>query len=200
MRKRRYAFTLLEVVISLWILGMLLTFVFNLFTKTQVSKNQIRALQESVLQTSLFQNRMTQLFSQCKQGEEEGAFQLLKESNTLGPSLCFAIENAIDPQPQFCDDLHCHLYLGTDQRLYLTTWKEETMPRSEILLESVETLSFQFYHGEQKKWAGALPEKDKRVPKIFKVLLNVNKESLEFAFFPSNAAQRINYTQPKSIP
>ena len=78
MNIKKRAFTLLEVMISLVLVGILLSFLFSFFRQTLAAKGQAKVLKEKIMQRELFQLRLNQFFMRSAK-EKKASF---RPSNT----------------------------------------------------------------------------------------------------------------------
>ena len=158
-KKQRFSFTLLEVVISLVLTGMLLSFLFGFFWHISVAKNQNKILKEKVLTSELCRLRLNHLFSHFN--EQKGCFlATLSHPEAIGPALLVYCDQGIDPDAAFSGALHSMLYKTRDNRLCLCRWSKGRIPKVDTLLSKVEDVSYAFFSG--KEWTSTWPKKKEK--------------------------------------
>lgn len=171
--------------ISLTLLGMLLTCLFTSFLHSLKSKNEINALKEKVLSMELFQLRLDHLFEHFTQ-EEDCFLANLPHIEAVGSALFIYCDHGIDPDPAFSGRLHNMLFKTRDSKVCLCYWSSEHKPKVETLLTGVQELAFEFFNG--KKWQTLWPKnkKDEAFPLLVKIsILLQGKDEKRQEFFYS---------------
>lgn len=185
-RKQRAAFTLLEVAISLFLVGILLTCLFQFFVQSAKLKAKTHALKEKVLKLDLFEMRLHQLFDDFSY-EKNGFTASIPHPDAIGPALCFYAENGVDPDPLFSGPLHHMLFLTRAHCVGLCTWSKNNTPKVAILLNDVKELSFAFFSGTQ--WEAHWPKSKEEAPfpPMLKISVLMQGEGREYFFsLPEN--------------
>ncbi len=180
MKKSSRAFTLLEVMISLVLVGILLSFLFSFFRQTLVMQGKAKALKEKIMQRELFQLRIHQLFMQgCK--AKKGIFSTIEHASASGPALILSLDQKADPDPTYCGSVHSMLYRN-EHRLSLCTWSSNHTAKVDTLLDRVTEFSLSFFNGEE--WISSWTPKDGSLPVMIKAFVQREGETLEeFIFF-----------------
>src|SRR5690349_5103702 len=165
-KQQRYNFTLLEIMISLALLGMLLAFLFTFFRQTLNTKHETVALKEKVLKIEFVELRLKELFERFST-EDQSFIATLPHADAVGQALFIYCDHGIDPHPDFSGRIHSMLFKTRDQRLCLCTFSQKQEAKMDTLLSGVKELSFAFFNGKQ--WQTGWP-KEKKDP-AFPLLL-----------------------------
>jgi prepilin-type N-terminal cleavage/methylation domain-containing protein len=189
-KKQRNNFTLLEVMISLALLGVLLAFLFTFFRQTLTTKNDTCALKEKVMRLELFQLRLGNIFEHFS--EEEGCFAAsLTTADAIGSALVIHCSHGIDPDPSFSGPIHSMCFKTRDQRVCLCSWSKKGTAKVDTLLSGVKELSFEFFNGKQWQTLWPKDKKDPPFPHLIKIsiLLQGEEEKRQDFIFslPPNA-------------
>ncbi len=197
MRKRRFCFTLLEVAISLFLVGILLSFLFGFFWHISISKNKNRVLKEKTFRLELCYLRLDHLFSHFN--PEKGCFlTALTHPEAVGPALLIYSDQNTDRDNAYSGFLHSMLYKTRDHRLCLCRWSQERVSKVDILLDKVEDVSFAFF--SDNAWISTLPKKkEKKTPIMVKISLLLAGEEKEHRqdFIFSLGSETIFYEMKK---
>lgn len=179
--KKRYAFTLLEILIACFLAGVLLSFLFTYFRQTLVRKQQLHSVKEKVMQIELVRLRLTHLFHRMAQSK--GSVQSVAHEDADGKALLLYADQDIDPQVSFNGPSYVMLYKTSDKRLALCRWdKEKKEKRIDTLLKKVETVTFSYF--TDGKWYDKWPKKkgEGTAPLMVKVMVVAEKEEHTFIF------------------
>src|SRR5580693_8591910 len=101
MKKKVSSLTLLEVVIALFLAGILLAFLFSFFKQALTTKTYAKALKEKIFSAELFQLRLNHLFASFREEGEELFLQTTSHVDARGECLLLRFNNGIDPDPFF---------------------------------------------------------------------------------------------------
>jgi len=129
---RRRPLSLLEVMIAIFIAGILFAVLFRSQMDTATSARTVEQVKQAVYQREKFYLRLLPLFShleKCALDEKR---------------LVLTYDNGADPDPAFCGRVHSLLYMDKNC-LLLATWGKEDKLRTEVLWEGAKGLSFDFF-------------------------------------------------------
>jgi hypothetical protein len=171
-------FTLLEVIIALFLTSILLIALLNFFVRTVFFEKKIETLKKEVFKKEHLQIRLSNIFSHINKSFEN-YFYTEKEKNTL-LSLYLTFNNGIDPDPSFSGPVFGKIYIDQND-LKLTIYPlNEAKQRTETLFQDVKKLEFLFFTKEKNfEWQNNWPQEKQSLPSMLK--LKINEES--FAFF-----------------
>lgn len=162
MRKR--CLTLLEVVIALSLTAILLSVLFGAQWSSHKAQAKIEAKKREVLPRQRLQLKLFPILTSAK------AFRLDENGG-----LIVEYSGQLDRDARFRGPLTSLLRLQ-DNSLCLFTWPEDGIPRTEVLLENVECLSFRFFYPSKKKFDDFDPEEKA-------TMLKIKAGAVEFPFF-----------------
>jgi prepilin-type N-terminal cleavage/methylation domain-containing protein len=184
--KRRRAFTLLEVMIAIALLGFLLTELFHCLQSGLKKGIEARQLKQKVLQVELFQERLKNLFSHFRNDETE--LTLENHSDAKGKALLFTYNQEIDPDVEMQGTIQSMLYLNGKQELCLASWSEAGKARMETLLDKIDGFECRLFDAKKAEWI----DEDEEEPVMVKIDLKWEGETMPFVFFLGEA-QPIKY-------
>lgn len=191
-------FTLLEIIISLFLITIIITFLFGFFSKIMKLEKNIEEKKSKILAINHAQIRLTQVFSNIYQGDfiTSSPFYTKNAQNTKGLILYISYDNKIDSDANFSLVLKAKLFVNENKNLCLeTTSRDENQkPRVEILLKNVKKIEYEFLSNSDLKlkkykldrisknicWYKFWPKKAEFLPSAIKIKINNN---LDFAFF-----------------
>lgn len=178
--KKKYSFTLLEVMIASVLVGVVLTFLFTFFRQTLARKQQIHTIKERVMQVELVRLRLMHLFNHL--AKEKGNVVSLAHPEADGKACLLYGGQGIDPDPSFSKEGYAMLYKTQDNRLALCRWNEEKKrTRIDTLLKKVESLSFSFF--TDGKWQDCLKRGESSSASMIKMQFKLEgKEEKEQLF------------------
>jgi len=192
--KKRF-FTLLEVIIGLFLAAILLTYIFSFFSEiTHIEKN-MRIASEKVLSKNSLKIKLDTIFSKIvdKNAPKEPSFYTLKNGNEL----YFVYDNGIDPSPSFSSMVFARLYLEKNNLILETHpidffTKKKNKPRiyrEEILAKNITSLSFIFLEKtvpktiQENSFASSTSWEKDHLPSSLKITLTIEKSPCSFIFF-----------------
>lgn len=194
MKRAHKNFTLLEVMVSIALFGVLLAFLFTFFKQTLQTKNQTALLKEKVQRIELFELRLHSLFDTFTE-KGECSVAHLSHGDAVGAALDIYCEHGILPDPAFSGHLHSMLFKTREDKVCLCTWSKDKTPRVDTLLSGVKELSFAFFNGT--KWQTVWPKdkKDRAFPYLIRisVLLKGDKEQRQDFIYSLPSAAEIPY-------
>lgn len=174
LRRRKRPLSLLEVLIVMVLASILLGTLFYSQKDIARVQNEVEVAKEQIFQRERFFLRMNQLMT---------AHSTLQMKNG---SLILNYDNGVDRDSSFSGPVISLLYLQND-KVFLATWPQEqgsernkARGRLEILWEKAESLSFLFFDEKKNKWEKEIPQEG---VKMIKIIININKNKIEFPFF-----------------
>lgn len=185
MKKR--SLTLLEVVIAIFLLGILLSGLFNTFRQGMKSNAQAKEIKQKILHLELFQQKLKNLFTY-----EEGVW-IERHPETTGPALLTTFTQKADPDVEMCGKLQGMLYLTSKKELCLVVWSPKGKARVETLLDQVDAFTCQLFDSKKAEWSAAWPKKREGVPSMLSIDLTWKGDKIPFVFFLKDAQEKITY-------
>lgn len=155
---------MLEVVIALSLTAILLSVLFGAQWSTHKAQAKIEAKKREVLPRQRLQLKLFPILTSSKTFKLDDNGGLILEYSGL-----------LDREARFRGHLTSLLQLK-DNSLCLFTWPEEGEPRTEVLLENVDNLSFRFFYPSKKKFDDYDPEEKP-------TMLKIKAGAVEFPFF-----------------
>jgi type II secretory pathway pseudopilin PulG len=208
MERRKKSFVLLEIIISLGLLSILLSFLFSAMASGIKVEAKIENARRILMERQHLQSRLQDLFLSIHPlylpPIYTKTFPREKKESLI---VCF--DHGIDPDPSFSGPLLGRIYLDKDHNLVLCLWPIEKGKqkawRKEILLERVSHFQFQFLGEKQKKedeavtaslaWHKLWPKKRLETPSMIRLSVTQDKTNLSWAFFLSQAEPFVTYWQ-----
>ncbi|NGX52272.1 MAG: hypothetical protein KR126chlam5_00568 [Candidatus Anoxychlamydiales bacterium] len=194
-------FTLLEVIISLFLITIIITFLFGFFSKIMNLEKNIEEKKTKILAINHAQVRLTQVFSNVYQSAfiTKSPFFTKNSQNSKGLILYITYDNKIDSDPNFSLIVKAKLFVNDINELCLETYSrdENQGPRTETLLKGVKRIKYKFLSNSDSKlkkykskkslknicWFNFWPKKAEILPSAIKIKITKNEYSLDFAFF-----------------
>jgi len=174
-RKQHASFTLLEVMISLALLGVLLTFLLTFFRQTLTTKNDTGTLKEKVMRLELVQLRLGNLFDHFS--KENNCFVAnLPHTDAIGSALFIHCDHGIEADPSFSGVIHSMLFKTRDHRICLCSWSKNQKAKVDTLANGVKELSFEFFNGKQWQTLWPKDKKDESFPYLIKISILLHGE------------------------
>lgn len=191
-------FTLLEIIISLFLITIIITFLFGFFSKIMKLEKNIEEKKTKILAINHAQIRLTQVFSNVYQGDfiTSSPFYTKNSQNTKALTLYIRYDNKIDSEANFSLVVSAKLFVDENKNLSLETYSrdEDEKPRVEVLLKNVKKIEYNFLSNSDLKlkkykldgiskniyWYKYWPKKAEFLPSAIKIKINNN---LDFAFF-----------------
>ena len=190
--KKQASFTLLELLISCFLLGVILTFLLTFFRQNLCAKQTLHTTKEKALQVELFKLRLQHLFNGLN--EADGGFvKTLTHAQAKGLALLISADQGIDIHPSLSGKGYSMLFKTEDERLCLCHWSKEKRPRIDTLLCGVSDFSLSFF--SEGSWYPEWPKNKKShaPPSLLKLSLKWQKEpeAQDFFFFLPGEAEAI---------
>jgi hypothetical protein len=190
--KKRFTISLIEVIIALFLTGIIITFLWRAFFQTQKNILHVEKKKNLALQNHFFYQKMARLL--CHIPSKPGASALFTYQETKNDPLTFFFltDRPVDPDPDFSGTCLQNLYLiGED--LCLATWGNRDKVRFEVLKSHVSSLTITFFDSKEKKWIPIWPEDQSYLPVMIKLQVIENFQQQDFVFFPSQHIPAILY-------
>ncbi len=188
--RKKLTFTLLEVIIGVFLLGILLTGLFNCFYQGIKKNITAKELKQTVLNLELFQLRLKNIFS-CLQGEN--TLWLEKHPDASGPALIASYKQNVDPDVDMCGILEGMLFLNKNKQICLASWGENGQGRIEVLLDQVDSFECKLFDPAKGEWKETWGKKEEKKPVMAKIDLKWHEKNIPFVFFLSEADEKVTY-------
>ncbi|MBU6383194.1 MAG: hypothetical protein KGQ49_05960 [Verrucomicrobia bacterium] len=191
---------LLEVLISLSLTAILLTFLFSFFVQSARIEKKWDDMRMCIANRSHLQVRLQTLFTSM----DTATFYTKTFEKEASPSLIFSFDQGIDPDPAFSGLVLGRIYLDSKYNLCLATWpasEETTGPwRNEVLQKGVKSFEFEFLgmigpseQGVKEKitpltpqlaWRSHWPKSTHHLPTLIRLRLQQEgfKDPIQYAF------------------
>ncbi|NGX48705.1 MAG: hypothetical protein K940chlam5_00295 [Candidatus Anoxychlamydiales bacterium] len=194
-------FTLLEIIISLFLITIIITFLFGFFSKIMKLEKNIEEKKSKILAINHAQIRLTQVFSNVYQSDfiTKSPFYTKNSQNSKGLVVYITYDNKIDSDPNFSLIVKAKLFVNDNNELRLETFSrdENQKSRVETLLKGVKRIEYEFLSNSDSKlkkykskkssknicWFNFWPKKIELLPSAIKIKIIKNEYSLDFAFF-----------------
>lgn len=209
LKRRKAAFSLVEVIVSLTLFAIVLTAIFSLYKHNSLYLNELSRARKATDALHIAQTRLSQIFTNLEMRKNR-IFYTSKESSqeTKNPSLVFTFDNGIDADNHFANALLGKLFLDEKKRLCLVLWPdkekfphEEKTMRKEVLLENIESCQISFWAKSSQidekdldgpfVWVNEWLQEYKSMPAIIKI--EITKENSEKPI-------ELSYVVAKKIP
>jgi hypothetical protein len=199
-------FTLIEVVVSLCLITIILTFLFGYFAQITKIEINIAKTKKKVYEKNHLLVRLNNILSQISFTDiNKSPFYTKYKKKNEYLSLYFNFDNGIDPDPNYSDIIKARLFIDEKKDLCLELEPNDEKiktKRKEILLKDINHIEFKFLSQKDllmqkyatKKitddffWFDFWPEEKKSLPLV--ICLKINK-NLDFAFFLPNKGVKI---------
>jgi hypothetical protein len=151
MKRKKKFFTLLEVVLAVFLTGLILSALWELHHRYYLGYKKIQILQAQTEKKLFLHQRMKTLLATIANQSQKA--RLFTPGNLEAPSFAFCYEQAADQSPALNGPVCSLLYIDSQKRLCLCTWPEnQSTSRIEILHDSVLDLRLFFFHPEAHIW------------------------------------------------
>lgn len=195
MKKRSYRLTLIEVVITLALTGVIMSYLWQSFFNGQKQQAAIGIMKEGALKKIYFQEKMSQLFISLN---PETPLFTPDPNKSEGMVLVLNAIHPIDLDPDFSGAHKCVIKLLEDKKLCLIHLGKNKKIRSEVLFNDVKHIEILFFHPDEPIWTHTWDKSDETIPCMIKFIIS-SQEKEEYTFFPSQHIKPITY-HIKSIP
>lgn len=177
--RRRAAFSLLELLISVNIAAILFSVLFVKIRDFVYLRKELVSTERECLERQTLQIRLQQLLSSVSSFEKDGIYS--------APLYCknqkvhFQIVNEFDANPSFVDMLIYFLWFDPRTKTLILSCKNPSgLEREEILATKVKSCSFSFYTEKEKKWKSTWEQNSKDPPTFLHI--SCKKESGEIEY------------------
>lgn len=192
--KSKKHFTLLEVIISLFLISIILSVLFGFFSKiTKIEKN-IEDLKNKVYERNEVYLTLNNILTSLCFNEDNSIYTMYEKNNKY-LSLFFTYDAGVDPSPYFSNIISGKIFIDEKNNLVLETYPNDKKiePREETIFKNIKSIEYKFLsknlsdqtHVLEKVtnsifWYSAWPKDKKVVPAIVYIKIN---GSVEFVFF-----------------
>jgi len=197
MKTKKHSFTLIEFVISLFLITILLGCLFGYFSKIIKIEKDIEKLKKNVYERNHLHVGLNTIFSQIGSNNlEESSIFTTYEKNDKNPTLNITFDAGVDPDPDFSGIIKAKIYIDKTNNLVLETISNNKIkaPRQTPILSNIQTINYKFLSSkdlnmqkyQQNKvtdslfWYFFWPKEKKSTPRAICIKINNN---LDFAFF-----------------
>ncbi len=185
--KKKRALTLLEIVMVMFLLGILLTGLFNVFRQGLKKNIDAKMLKQNILQLELFHQRMRVLLSKHEK------VWLEKHPDASSLALYVEFNQTADPDLNMCGDILGMIYVNHKKELCFASWGKNAKARIETLLDHVSALECRLFDAKKETWNTAWPSEKKELPVMAAMDLTWNGKKVPFVFFLSQSDEKIIY-------
>jgi type II secretory pathway component PulJ len=161
--KVRSSLTLLEVSIALFLTGILLSSLVELYREWLISFQEVQK-KEILAHKYLFLKHRLQQISALLAKREDPIFFSLEENMEGFPALCFSYDNAPDPDPSFNGPVTSTLYVDSKKNLCLKTVSKKNEIRLEILFHPISSFSPSYFDLQTNLWKDDWPKSFNEIP------------------------------------
>jgi len=181
---KRYAFSLLELMISLTLATLVLGFVFSSLYQNAHLKTKLEKGSQVAMERAEIKQRLSHIFGSISK-EGKGAFYKGKNQ-----SLHFRFDNGIDPDRKFCKIVSGSLEVKGGNFI-LKVLGDQT-ERESILCSNVNAVEYEFLYSDGEKMLSkdTWGKKAETLPLFFKLTLN----DLTFVFWINHAGAEVPLT------
>ena len=198
MRIKKHSFILIEIIISLFLITILLTFLFGYFSKITKIEIEIENIKNEVYKKNNLHIRLNNIFTQLNLKDfDQGRFYSKYEKDSKHLSLYLNYNNGIDPNPNFSEIVKAKLFVDDKNNLLLVIWPKDNKiktARKEILLTNINKIEYKFLGekdlqmekyiiekiAENSFWYKFWPKEKRILPSVVYIKINKN---MDFAFF-----------------
>lgn len=192
-KSRRKSFTLIEVVIAMLLMGMLLTFSFQVLKNIALTQNKLALDKEKILERAYFNERFSLVFSHLTPEDKFKATEIAGHKGLL-----FSYDEGLDSDPAYNGDVFGFLYQDKDYLIFQTWPRKEFdkgQRRKEFFFKNGSDFSWQLYDPESRSWIEHWDKK--KLPALIKIKIKQEKELVEYGFIVPN--NRLEITLPKGV-
>ena len=208
--RKKSSFTLIEVSIALFIIGILLSFLFNFFAQIIKVEKKIKITQHDLIEREHFQVKIKNIFSKISSIDIDDQTITMYTPKENEQTLFVIFDNGIDPDPNFSGPILGKFFIK-NENFYLQTYPIINNKiiydsfREEKVLSSIFSIKYFFLMeneiSQEKdssekltkmlKYTSRYKKGNISLPPIIKMtIIDKNKKTFNFAFF----------TQSQSIP
>jgi hypothetical protein len=176
MKRRKYLFTLMEVMIGLSLLSLILGLIFSTLYQETILQRRIHKIQQETMSKMDLQQRLDKIFSNISPTDPILNHRSMYSSDNQ-ESLFVFFDNGIDPDPAFSGIVQGLISLD-ETKLLLHYYIDDKPARTMILKENIQSLAFEFMM-QTSDGISTLATWDKKInfsPLYVKMILNKEEE------------------------
>jgi|GEM_PF-1958099 len=163
-RKKKYSLTLIELLVAIFLTGILLTLLWQTYHVYVKQASLLRQKQQDVYKVLFVKQRIDKLFAQGIRCQSKTSLFTPKQRDGDSCSFCLLYEGGPDPDPSFNGPLRSLLYVDDRKRLCLATWSFDRKSTVEVLQEDILSFSLSYFHKDHKVWQQEWPETITQLP------------------------------------
>ena len=182
--KKKRALTLLEVTVAIFLTGILLSSLWQIYHNWYKSYQKIQSLQLKTHKLFFLKQKLDCLFF-LTSVPDQGNFLFTPEDliNTY-PSLCLSYKGGPDPDIAFNGILRSLLYVDNLKQLCLSTWSSDLQNRTEVLSTKISDFEIELFDHQINNWQKTWPETLDHLPLWIRLTIK-NEEGSECLTFRS---------------
>ena len=143
MKRRKYSFTLMEVMVGFAIISLVLGMTFSSLYQETLLKTKIETMEKTVMAHVETQQFLDRVFANLISNDLQETKRTLYSLKDPRPKLYVTFDNGINPNSNFCEKIDG--VLSVENEAFVFKLREgETSERTIILRENVNTVSFEF--------------------------------------------------------
>ncbi len=206
MIRKKYAFSLIEILIAFTLAGILFGCIFSNLSQTGKLQNQLEEVHAIATNRQLVQLKLRPLFAQLpsemeKEEDEKSNCPIFTEeySATKTLALCFGLTIDFASDRRFIGPLNYSLYHDEKQQaLQLKVSNELGDEKCEEIMHAIQSCKILLFDPEKKAWTDVWPKKNQYLPSMIKleIVEKNRKEILEFAYPLPAGQQPIDFGSP----
>lgn len=200
-KRKKHSFTLLEVVISAVLTGLLLSFLWSSYVQWTERNKESQQEMNVVMKKILVEMKLSQVLSHLAPLHQDSykdiVFFTPSKEESPYPMITFSYDAQVDRDPLFCGSLVGALYVDDMKRLCFASWKNSSMSRAEVILEKISYICWSFFDEEEKSWSTSWSKEKKSYPTMIKLSCKTSDlpEDLVLTFFPLEHTAPILYEE-----
>lgn len=178
---KRRGFTLLEILISISIAGILFGVLFSKIREFASLRKEVKRVEAESLERQTFQIRLQELFTMLvsSKNQEESYSPLYTKQNNL----FFQIQQPIDVDPSFVNILDCTVQFDAALgHLFLTMKNNSGVERKEILSQGISNCKMRFFNAKEKIWVDEWSRTSSEIPVFLSIICKKSFGEVEYLF------------------
>jgi type II secretory pathway pseudopilin PulG len=178
--KKKSPFTLLEILISISIAGILFSILFSKFREFASLRKEIKQIETACLERQQCEIRLQGLFELLTHANDKEASSPLY---TKQKNLYFKVHQPVDADPAFIGELDCSIQFekGSGQ-LRLTMKNHLGQQRDEILSRGILNCKMRFFSSNEGTWLEEWPQTVAELPVFVSILCEKSTGEIEHLF------------------
>ena len=186
--KKKSSFTLLEILISISIAGVLFTILFSKFREFTSLRKEIKQIEMECLERQQCEIRLQRLFEELMPTKETSSLY------TKQKDLYFKINQPIDADSAFIGELDCQIQFKKDlKQLCLIMKNHLGQERDEVLNREVLHCKMRFFSAKEETWLEEWPQTLAESLAFLSILCEKPAGEIEYLFpiqFPNSLLSR----------